>query len=485
MKLQSGKFIITRTRAGVDPLTLSKDGLVIGRLQSCDILLNHPTISRIHAGINCISGQYFLINLSVSNSLTLNGRSLQAEQVDTLADGDVIQLGPFALVISRQKDILSLFVTHQFTGDVTNSTRRLPALAEVIPQQATAEVSDVLKVFWEKRSREKEELGTPLHPVSKPLPGKARINWRPTKDLTPSWRGGLFTWSLLIIALASVLAIYFYPQVFAPADLSSPHIRSSFVGTEAGFIANRPNANACSTCHSWGETIDNACVKCHKADAFHASNTQAHQAAGINCSSCHAEHKGENFAPRIAAFDSCAACHNDNNKALYNGKGVSTPHRNSYGYPAEDNQWKWSGLKPETAAMSPDVIKYQETGDSEQIRRNKEFHAVHMYRVTPAPEMKTDSSGAMSCSSCHKSFDPLDRETPRQTCAACHNGYVDRQTSQVLVSADRPNCVSCHVQHYYDKNRWREFLTGSTKARRSAEMDLQIKNLGEEKTIER
>ena len=91
MKLQSGKFIVTRAD-GADPLTLSKDGLVVGRLQSCDIILNHPSVSRIHAGINLIGGQYFLINLSVSNSLTLNGRTLQAEQVDALADGDVIQL---------------------------------------------------------------------------------------------------------------------------------------------------------------------------------------------------------------------------------------------------------------------------------------------------------------------------------------------------------------------------------------------------------
>src|ERR1700712_3469780 len=143
MKLQSGKFVVTQSN-GADPLTLSKDGLVIGRMPSCDITLNHPTISRIHAGINCIGGQYFLINLSVSNSLTLNGRSLQVEQVDALADGDVIQLGPVALLVSRQKDILSLFVTHQFTGDVTKTTKRLPALADILPQQATAEISDVL-----------------------------------------------------------------------------------------------------------------------------------------------------------------------------------------------------------------------------------------------------------------------------------------------------------------------------------------------------
>jgi hypothetical protein len=483
MKLQSGKFIVTRSD-GAAPVTLDKDGLVVGRLPSSDIYLNHPTVSRLHAGINCIGGQYFLINLSVSNSLTLNGRSLQAEQVDALADGDIIQLGPYAMIIKREKDNLSVSVIHHFTGDLTNSTGKLPSLSAIVPQ-ATDEVSDVLKVFWEKRTREKEDWGTMLRPVGKPLPGKARINWRPTRDLVPSWRGGLFTWSLLLIALVCIPAIYLYPQFFAPAELSSPHARASLTGTEAGFIANRPNANACSTCHTLSGSIDNACVQCHKADAFHASNTLAHESAGINCTSCHSEHKGGNFEPRIAAIDSCTSCHNDNNKKLYNGKGVSTPHKDSYGYPTESSQWKWSGLKPETAAMSPDVVRFQETGEGEQIRRNKEFHAVHLYRVAPAPGMQADSSGAMSCSSCHKSFDPIDRETPRQTCAACHNGYIDPQTKRTLISADRPNCVSCHIQHFYDKNRWGDSLTTSTRTTRAAAIDSQIKKLGEEKIIER
>lgn len=476
MNLQSGKFTVTRAD-GTDPLTLIKDGLVIGRLQSCEITLNHPTVSRIHAGINRVGNQYFLINLSVSNSLTLNGRLLQSEEVDALADGDIIQLGPFAIIISKHEDRLDLYVTHQFTGDVAHSTRKLPPISNIIPK-ADAGVSDVLKVFWEKRTREKEDFGSILRPVGKPLPGKAQINWKPTKDLTSSWRGGLFSWSLIIIALLSFTAIYLYPQFYAPEKLSSPHARSSFNGTEAGLIANRLNANACSTCHTLNEPIENACIKCHQAEAFHASNTPEHEAAGIGCVSCHAEHKGENFEPRIAAIDSCATCHNDNNKTLYNGKGVSTPHKDSFGYPTDGNEWKYSGLQPALAQLSPGVTSFRDEVDNEQMRRSKDFHALHIGRLIPPPGMKTDASGAMSCSSCHNSFDPIDRETPKQMCAVCHNGYVDRQTGRTLISNDRPNCVSCHVQHYYDKNRWREFLTTSTQARRSAEIDSQIKNLG-------
>jgi pSer/pThr/pTyr-binding forkhead associated (FHA) protein len=484
MRLQSGKFIVTRTDSPGDPTTLEKDGLVIGRLGSCDIVLNHSTVSRIHAGINLVEGQYFLINLSVANSLTLNGRLLTPEQVDALADGDIIQIGPFAIIVSRKGDTLSLIVTHQFTSDVTNSTKRLPSLAEIMPQQAAPDVSDVLKVFWEKRTREKEDWGSLLRPVGKPLPGKARINWRPTGDLAPPWRGGLFSWSLILIALFSVLGFYLYPQIFAPAELSSPHVRSSFssVNAAGGLIANRTNANSCTTCHSWNVPLNDACTKCHQADAFHATNTPAHESAGIGCTSCHAEHRGENFEPRLAALESCASCHNDNNQNVYNGKTVRTPHKNSYGYPVENGHWKWSGLKPETAAMTPEVIKFQKTDEPEHIRRSKEFHAVHLYRIKPVPGMKTDSAGAMSCSSCHTSFDPVDREVPRQICAQCHNGYVDQRTGRTLIAADQPNCVSCHIQHYYDKNRWRDYLNSSTEAQRVAAIDAQIKRLRGEKT---
>ncbi|MEP6923810.1 MAG: FHA domain-containing protein [Pyrinomonadaceae bacterium] len=478
MKLESGNFLITHADNTATPVTLRKDGLVIGRLPSCDIFLNHLVVSRIHAGINRVGADYFLINLSLKNTLTLNGRLLAPEEVDALADGDVIQIGPFALVISRQSETLLLFVTHQFTGDVTASTsRRLPALGDLVPQPPTAEVTDVLKVFWEKRTRDKEDWGTALRPVGKPMPGKAQINWRPTNDLRGAWRGGLFAWTLLIIGVLSVAAFYLRPQIFAPAELSNPHTRASLNNMEAGFIAARPNANSCTTCHTWSGKLEDACIKCHQASAFHATNTIAHEQAGVSCTSCHSEHQGQNFEPRVAAINSCAKCHNNNNHQLYNGKSVSTPHRGGEGYPAEIGEWRWEGLKPETAAMTLDVTKFRDPADTEQMRRSKEFHALHLYRVAPAPGMKTDAAGAMSCSSCHTSFAPLDRETPRQTCAKCHSGYTDSRTGRALIAEKEANCVSCHVQHYYDRNRWNEYLTASTESQRAAAIAAQIKQL--------
>ena len=76
-----------------------------------------------------------------------------------------------------------------------------------------------------------------------------------------------------------------------------------------------------------------------------------------------------------------------------------------------------------------------------------------------------------SCSSCHQRFGgKFDRDTPRQTCAKCHNGYP-QGAEKSFVNADRPNCVSCHVQHYYDNYRWGDLLTQSAKEKRQAGID--------------
>ena len=110
MKLQNGKFTIAYIADSAAPVTLEKDALVVGRLQSCDVVLNHRAVSRIHAGINRVETEYFLINLSTSNSLTLNGKLLSAEEADVLADGDIIQIGPFTITVARHSNELELTV---------------------------------------------------------------------------------------------------------------------------------------------------------------------------------------------------------------------------------------------------------------------------------------------------------------------------------------------------------------------------------------
>lgn len=477
MNLHEGKFTISYADRSTAPLTVEKDGLVLGRLQTCDVVLSHRSVSRVHAGINRIESEYLLINLSVSNALTLNGRLLAAEEADVLADGDIIQIGPFTITVARLEDELELTILHQFTGSLQNTSSKLPQLNQIMSGRRNQEVAGVLKVFWEKRTREKEDWGTRLRPREKPQPGKALINWKPTGDLRGTWRFGLFFWAFLIVGAIAVVAFYRYPQTFASQPLSDPHTRK--INTSA--VAVRSNENSCTTCHTGGrEPLENACIKCHQAEQFHPSNTRAHEAAGITCTVCHKEHQGADFQLREAAIQGCAQCHNDANQQLYNGKAVSTAHNGTFGRPVENGKWIWNGLYTEIAAAIPAVNSTASTDETEQMRLSRQFHVIHLYRLKPFAGMRTDASNRVSCSSCHNSFDPVDRETPYQTCAGCHNLAADPKTNTNPPYSGQANCVSCHVQHPYSQNRWSEFLTDDALSLRQQVIKAQIERFREQ-----
>ena len=73
-EVRQSTFIITREDRAEEPKTIIRQGLIIGRLPDSDIWLNHPAVSRLHAGINEVEGYFYLINLSASSATTLNGR---------------------------------------------------------------------------------------------------------------------------------------------------------------------------------------------------------------------------------------------------------------------------------------------------------------------------------------------------------------------------------------------------------------------------
>jgi hypothetical protein len=110
--------------------------------------------------------------------------------------------------------------------------------------------------------------------------------------------------------------------------------------------------------------------------------------------------------------------------------------------------------------------------DTELQWRSKQFHAIHLTRVKIVTGIEDVKDGVLQCPSCHKrqGYD-IDRDTPQQTCGKCHNGYIDPRTGQTLVALNRPNCVSCHVQHYYDSYRWGDLLTEPEQEKRKRAVD--------------
>ena len=474
-EVQQSTFIITREDREEDAKTIFRDGLRIGRLPDSDIWLNHPTVSRLHAGINDIDGQFYLINLSASSATTLNGRTITFSEAEALTVGDVLQIGPYFLEIENLDQVsetLAVRVLHQFAFHVgERETRHMSEvntgqLAKHRRVAGSTEAVSSLKIFWDKRTREKAGRPSPLHPRTPPRVGKARFNWTPTRDLVRPWPFAVFIWALVIVGALSATAAFTYKIAFAPDAISAMHTRSAFTLMPA--IANQPNGSSCTSCHAVGVSAENRermnanCTSCHQTTAFSATITRAHLDAGITCTTCHTEHRGEGFRPMKAGLDSCVKCHSDENKKLYNGKSVHTPHGGTYGYPVINGVWVWKGLDDEELAGRPEVIallrENKVSPGQTQQWRNAQFHAIHMYRVRVSAtfnriEDMQAVNEELACSSCHRSgymAANVDRAYPRTTCALCHNEQVFHKAMRSLTGADKPSCTSCHVQHSKD-----------------------------------
>lgn len=473
--LPESTFIITRDDRPEDPKTIVGEGLRIGRLADSDVWLNHPAVSRLHAGINEIEGYFYLINLSASSATTLNGRAIPFNEAEALTNGDEIQIGPFFLTIDQTDGALRVGVVLQFAVNVgERAVRHTSELykkqlavkhktGDLIPR--SPEVVNSLKVFWDKRTREKAGRPSPLHPRTPPRLGKIQFNWRPTRDLVRPWPFAIFIWAVIVVGSLSAVAAFSYKIAFAPEPISAPHMRTAFALVPA--IAKQPAGSSCTSCHALGVSVANKekmngnCAACHQTEGFAPTIIPSHREAGITCTTCHAEHRGEGFRPMNAALESCSKCHNDDNKNLYNGKGVHTAHGGTFGYPVVNGVWVWKGLDAEELEAKPEIaalLKKNRANPSEtQQWRNAQFHAIHVHRVRVVPGISgiedVDSGNqVMSCSSCHQTGymgANVDRGYPRTTCARCHNTQVfDKNKAPKGIGT--PSCTSCHVQHIKD-----------------------------------
>ena len=445
------QFVIIRDDLQVDPVTIVSEGILIGRLPQCELQLNHPAVSRVQAGIKQFDDDFYVFSLRPKNPVVLNGKAI--EENEAVAGGDILEVGPFHLQIESADDQGLVIRVELRIGtkpseiDVSDpgfSTDNLIAPAESKakkPRPAAIAGTKALDIFWDKRIRDAGKMmrPSPLYPKAGRRSGKAQFNWVPTSDLMSRWPVAFFTWALLGIALVSVGAAYWYARAFAPAPISIAHTATQLSIVPA--IATAPNAGSCTNCHSLKGKMEERCAACHKTKAFVATVIKPHAAAGVGCVDCHAEHQGAQFSATAGALGSCTQCHTDGNHKLYNGRKVGTPHGGTFGYPVVNGSWSAKSINDDEWDLRQLGTVRQPT-DSDEKWRSNQFHALHDQRVKIAPGMKGNSEGRLSCSSCHESFEPLDRTTPKTTCANCH------------VTNGQPNCTSCHVQHILDTHRW-------------------------------
>lgn len=73
------------------PLTGSK--VTIGRSSDCDLVLVDDRVSRIHAWLDHVAGQFLVQDAGSSNGTFLNGMRLRAQTSCALREGDVLEIG--------------------------------------------------------------------------------------------------------------------------------------------------------------------------------------------------------------------------------------------------------------------------------------------------------------------------------------------------------------------------------------------------------
>src|ERR1700752_304224 len=420
----NNQYIIVRQDLGVDPITIISDGLLIGRLIECELLLNHPSVSRVQAGIKQFDNAYFVFSLRPKNPVILNGKPV--EDNEALAGGDIIEVGPFQLELETTEEGLVIRVEMTIGERASEIDLSDPGFSTdklVVPVEGKAKKSrpapiagtKALDIFWDKRIREVGKMvrPSPLFPKSGRRAGKAQFNWTATTDLVSRWPAAFFTWALIIVGASSVAAAYWYRDAFSPGPLSKAHAASQSALSPP--IAVAVVNGSCTSCHALNGSMDERCGACHQTDAFKATVIKPHVAAGIGCASCHAEHKGFEFNATEAALATCSSCHNDANHERYNGHRVGTPHGGTFGYPVVNGEWRVKSINDDEWDLRKLAVVRLPT-DTDQKWRSNQFHALHDQRVKVVAGIKGNAEGRLSCNSCHQSFYPIDRLTPRTTC---------------------------------------------------------------------
>ncbi len=439
-----------------------------------DLVLNHPTVSRTQAGIKDVQSEFWIFNLSTANGTFLNGELIDSAP---LADGDIIQIGPFVLTTGysgaelkisvemsvaplpiealspvtgsaesdklpddKEKTVrLDLAALIQRTKATPRGTRRLTGTG-MLTSRLTRTAEHALSVFWDKRKREAGKMtpDSPLIPQRGHRFGKAQYNWRPTLDLKRTWRPSVFVWALLAAAGLSVVALGFYMDAFSPGDVSAAHVRTTLQPAVAGQpIARAANATSCSNCHSLRTSVETNCANCHTTVAFAPLISDVHERAGITCSTCHAEHKGRDADLRHMANAACIGCHSESTGYVspISGQRLMTPHGGTVGYPVEGNVWKMGPIAAERWRLK------ELPGSASNFTIREQFHLVHL---------SGRKRGEALCSDCHTEGleSSLLNRGVRESCVQCHSV----KSTGVGLKREGPDCASCHAQHGESRN---------------------------------
>jgi len=89
---------------GGDPIPLLKTTLIVGRRESCDIVLKFPNISGIHCELSVVDGRWTIRDLNSSNGTKVNDIKIQENLIDP---GDIISISKHKYEMCYNPGIIS------------------------------------------------------------------------------------------------------------------------------------------------------------------------------------------------------------------------------------------------------------------------------------------------------------------------------------------------------------------------------------------
>ena len=89
---------------GGDIIPLLKTTLIVGRRESCDIVLRFPNVSGIHCELSVVDGKWMVKDLNSSNGTKVNDFRIQENPIDP---GDIISIGKHKYEMCYNPGIIS------------------------------------------------------------------------------------------------------------------------------------------------------------------------------------------------------------------------------------------------------------------------------------------------------------------------------------------------------------------------------------------
>lgn len=138
------------------------DGLTIGRIESCDLVLEDHKVSRRHARVIVDHGVVEIEDLGSSNGVLLNGRAVQRH---ILRSGDKLRIGTTDLAYTRVDPVA--VSSPEVSSPAVSSPAVAPTSAERGDEKSGVEVIEFIDEVVKVRSRELPEASVG-HRRSKP-----------------------------------------------------------------------------------------------------------------------------------------------------------------------------------------------------------------------------------------------------------------------------------------------------------------------------